>query len=54
MKSTYQLFDDSLDKLGKVESLVRLTVPNVFTQHGDGFGIGVGVELVSALDKDGL
>lgn len=51
---THELLDDSLDELGKVESLVGLRVPDVFTENGDDLGIGLGVEVVSSLDEDVL
>jgi hypothetical protein len=49
---THELLDDGLDELGEVESLVGLTVPDVFTEDGDDFGIGLGVEVVSSLDEN--
>lgn len=51
---THKLLDDSLDELGEVQSLVRLALPDVFAQHGDGFCVGVGVKVVSTLNEDGL
>jgi len=51
---THELLDDSLDELGKVESLVGLRVPDVFTENGDDLGIGLGVKVVSPLDEDVL
>lgn len=33
---------------------MRLALPDVFAQHRDGFSVGVGVEVVAALDKDSL
>lgn len=51
---THKLLDDSLDELGKVESLVGLRVPDVFTENGDDLGIGLGVEVVPSLDEDVL
>lgn len=54
ISETHKLLDDSLDELGKVESLVGLRVPDVFTENGDNLGIGLGVEVVSSLDEDVL
>lgn len=51
---TYKLLDDSLDELGKVESLGRLTVPNISTQHRHDFCICVRVKRVSPLVQDVL
>jgi hypothetical protein len=33
---------------------VRLAVPDVFAENGDDLGIGLGVEVVTSLDKDVL
>jgi len=49
-----ELLDNSLDELGKVETLVRLAVPDVFTQSRDDFGISVRVEHVTSLVQDVL
>jgi hypothetical protein len=53
-ETTHKLLDDGLDELGKVQSLVGLAVPDISTENGDNFGIGVGVERVSALVQDVL
>ena len=54
ISETHKLLDDSLDELGKVESLVGLRVPDVFAENGDNLGIGLGMEVVSSLDEDVL
>lgn len=51
---TFELLDDGLDQVGKVQSLVRLRVVNVFAKHGDGFSVGVGLEHVSSLLQNEL
>lgn len=53
-RDTHKLLDDSLDELGEVESLVRLAVPDVFTEDGNDLGIGLGVEMVPSLDENKL
>ena len=48
-KETYELFDDGLDELGEIQSLLWLAVPDVFAEDGDDLGVGVGSESVSSL-----
>lgn len=50
----HQLLDNGLDEFGEVEPLVGLAIPDVLAQDGDDFGVGVGVEVVTALDQDVL
>lgn len=54
MVCTYQLLDNSLDQVGKVQPLVGLRVVDVLAENGDGLGISVGVEAVSTLLEDEL
>lgn len=49
---TFEFLDDGLDEFVETESFGRLSVPDVFTQDGDGFGIGIGVERVVSLEED--
>ena len=51
---THQLLDHRLNQLGKIESLVRLAVPDIFAEHGHCFGVGVGVERVAPLLEHSL
>lgn len=51
---TCKLLDDSLDELGKAQSLVWLAFENVFAEYSDAFGIGVGIEVVTSLDENVL
>lgn len=49
---THEFFDDSLDEIGEIEPLVRLTVPDILAEYCDCFCISVGVEGVASFDQD--
>jgi hypothetical protein len=51
-KRSFELLDDGLDELGKVESLMRLTVVDVFTESRNDLGVSVGVKDVASLVQD--
>lgn len=51
---THKLLHDSLDKFSEVESLVGLTIPNIFAQYSNDFSVGVAVESIATFEKDKL
>ncbi len=51
---THQLLDHRLDQIREIQPLVRLTVVDVFAQHSDCLGIGIGSEDVSTFLENEL
>ena len=53
-ETTHKLLDDGLDELGEVETFVGLAIPDVFAEHGNGLGVGIGAECIASFVQDEL